>query len=736
MEIHYSQSISEILILFERGEFTKALNSLEYTSELLFENKEFHDIISYTEHIIHQSIKASIYNELGKLDLASEILSEVEIDINSTTLVDEKRQTILKCNVSVGICEVLLKKGDMVEMNARYSSIIKDLETIGDCTGEFIENIRGRVENVNGLLHLNKGENEAAARAFNRAIHYFTKSANEFYIAAVLNNLGLISHSKGELHESNRYFLESLSKFERIENKYAVALIQNNIGAIYLELGELDQALDFHKKSLAVREEIGNKQDIAFSLENIGSTLKERGNLNAALEYYNRALEIDREIGNDLNTSRTLSNMAEIYNEKGKFSLALEVFDESLKLLDSSENAYSIAYRYNSIGGVYKNIGRYDLALENYEKSYQIREKLENRLLMGVTLSEIIQCYLLIDKRDIALSKLTQLETMSVEIENNKILKLHYDLMYALYLKSGNRSLHKAEAEKILTSIVEGENISNQNTLLAMKHLVELYIVELQHYGQDEVLQEILAYIEKMQFISSKENLHPTLVETMFLMHKVTLLQGNIDKSKEILQEALEISSNTGLDMLRNKIEKEMGILSENVVLWTKINELNLSLHEKLKLQIVDNTLKQANQWLNLYRSCNGVPLLLMIIAEGGIISMSLKLNERAERLKIDEMLISSFLSAINSFGRDTFNHTGLIDVMQYEAFKIISRQLQSFLLCFIFEGEIQDINERLEALVQYIMSSDIKDRMKRFTISTQEFERHEITEISKILSS
>lgn len=87
----------------------------------------------------------------------------------------------------------------------------------------------------------------------------------------------------------------------------------------------------------------------------------------------------------------------------------------------------------------------------------------------------------------------------------------------------------------------------------------------------------------------------------------------------------------------------------------------------------------------------NEVPVLLLIIAEGGIPAFS---NTFSEELSCDDGFISNFLRGFNTFSEEIFSR-GLNRAV-FGEYKLIMESIESFSVCYLFKGQTYVAREKL----------------------------------------
>ena len=108
-----------------------------------------------------------------------------------------------------------------------------------------------------------------------------------------------------------------------------------------------------------------------------------------------------------------------------------------------------------------------------------------------------------------------------------------------------------------------------------MTNLCEILIYELELTGDEQILKEIDALINRLLEIAESEYLYALLAETYFFKSKVSLLHLDIENSRQLLIKAQKIAKEHDLNRLAKKISNEQDSLLMNLDEWEKKIEKN-----------------------------------------------------------------------------------------------------------------------------------------------------------------
>ncbi|MFW9993471.1 MAG: tetratricopeptide repeat protein [Candidatus Odinarchaeota archaeon] len=360
--------------------------------------------------------------------------------------------------------------------------------------------------------------------------------------------------------------------------------LMHHKGIIYRRKGEVDRPLKFLEQSLEYRRMLGNKHGIGESLNSIGVIYFYKGDLNRALEYYRESLETKEELGNKQQIAITLNNIGDVYKTKGELDRALEYFLQCNALLEETTgNKEHISASLHNIGNVYHNKGNFDRALEYLEKALELGMELGNKIFIAETLYFLVQ--VAIDKKDQILGQryLQQLLETSEQMDN-KLVNQYYQVARALLLKANKRLRDKIEAAELLDDVIRGAIIDHGVTVTAMLHSCELFLIELQITGEEELFADIKKMGTRLLEIAKQQASHSLLAETYLLLSRLSLMELNIQRATRMLTQARLIAEERGLEKLTVTIAHEEDLLSTQLERWKLIIDQKPDLKEITRL--------------------------------------------------------------------------------------------------------------------------------------------------------
>jgi hypothetical protein len=295
------------------------------------------------------------------------------------------------------------------------------------------------------------------------------------------------------------------------------------------------------------------------------------------------------------------------------------------------------------------------------------------------------------------------------EQEENKKVDLFCRLAEALILKTSKRRKNLVKAEEILEKIVEEaeeEIISHGLTGQALVNLSELLLEELRFTGEEETLEELEAKVDKLLESAKEQQSYSRLAEAYLLKAQLALVRLDLKEARKLLIQAQVIAEEKGLERLARKISSEHDQLLHQLDQWEELIAKDASIPERVKVA----NLEELMGWMARKREIvidepEDEPIMLLLVAESGlpIYSKQFSLTE-----ELHDMLISGFLTSINSFVQEAFHVTGMIRRITHDEYTLSFNLIEPILFCYVYEGQSYTAMKKLEKLITEVQTSEI----------------------------
>lgn len=559
---------------------------------------------------------------------------------------------------------------------------------------------------ITGKAYRRKGDLDLANDFLQACLSIRQASGSAPETADPLNDIGIIHAIKGEFESALDYLERSLAIFEELGNKHSIVKLRNNIGRIYSQVGKLDLALENFQGSLEVSKELGNKRLTAALLLNIGLTNWNKGELESALEFYQRSLALYEELESKNEMANCLNNIGLLYATKGELTKVLEIYQKSLTLRKELGDKQGIATSLNNIGQVYRIMEDFETSLTYFEKSLELFEEIGN----DVDTSTAIYNLILVTMRARTIADiqplLQRLEEMNAKKEN-KLISQCYRLSKATVLAMSTRIKDKARAQEMLEEISEEEIIQHDKIMDAMLQLTELLLFELKVTGDPIILDEINALTRRLVYIAQDQNNFFLLAETYMLQSKTALLELDVKRAQQLLNQAQLLAEGKGLPKLAMRISGEYDSLLDQMKKWDDYVDRDASMSERLELARLEDMVVRMirKRETDIPEQPPEDPVMLLILAGSGLTLYS---KAFVEEILADEHLVGGFLTAVGSLGSEIFASSGAIERIMYQDYTLALKPLESLSFVYVFKGQSYSALLKLDQFMQATYNSPI----------------------------
>ncbi len=304
-----------------------------------------------------------------------------------------------------------------------------------------------------------------------------------------------------------------------------------------------------------------------------GNITGERGQLALAIEYHNKASGFAIDGGlNSLYTS-ILSNIAFYYTLKGELDRASLYFEKTLEMLREVNEPYKYMMALTNLSRLNFQRNNLDKALEYIAETMELLE--ENPLNFSIIENLLLLIRIYILKGDMNKAKKYNAELKKYKNTVNKR-EIHYIYMgEALILKNDKRLKIKLKSYSLLKFLIEENIVDIDLSFLAMKNYSELLLDEFRSSNDEEIINEIVKIIYRMYDMAIAQDSYINIIDSLMILSKTRFIQGELEKSIDLLEEAIQISIDNGLITLKLVAEAEFDNLKGIISRWNKNVEIS-----------------------------------------------------------------------------------------------------------------------------------------------------------------
>lgn len=373
-----------------------------------------------------------------------------------------------------------------------------------------------------------------------------------------------------------------------------VARIFNETGSIYYFLGKMTEAEEYWKESLRIREKLNNRYETANSMNNLATLALKIGDLHTAETYLQECLEIYKSIRAKVKMANIYNNLGLVYEAKHELDKAETYIQLAVSINSSLGNSLSVCNNLINLAKVYLKKGSFD---ESEGMLFQILAMLSdegNFILESESLMILITLYLEKKDQKHAIQYFHRLDEINHKSRNG-LVKFRRDLAKALLSRFSNRIIAQAEAQIRFKEIIQNPEVPSDILVIAYIHLSDLLLQELRSTdNQTEVLEELNELTQNLQDIAFEYPNYSLLVQVLILKSKLAMIDNNLEKSKKLIDQAIDVATKNSLPLYREKAEAHLTSLHQEVKMWDRLLKQNSSLVERIEESDVINYMKEV----------------------------------------------------------------------------------------------------------------------------------------------
>ncbi len=521
---------------------------------------------------------------------------------------------------------------------------------------------------------------------------------NLWHLGRIEESLVLLADVEKEMEELSI----NAPDYSKIKSKILL-----NKSSIYSYL-DLTKATTIINSCLNLLEKDTDENLLSYALFMKARIEMYKGDLQNAVKTLNLSYKLGQKTGNILVLSRYGSSLGEIYRLQGLFGKALQHYNDALMIYQQLGNLYGIAVTYNNVGIVHYSKNSLNLSYDYFEKSLDYAKQINFRYIMAESIYYLISIHLIRDEIDEAKKYLELSEKVSASKKGTMI--FYYTLLsQSIILKATKRLKTLGKAQEILETIIKENSVYNEINIHAMLNLSEILLYELRITEDQMILNELSVVINKLQKIAEGQLSSSLLAETLWLKARLSLVKGNVSRARDLLYNAQSIAEEQKLENLAQKISDEHDQLLRQLKNWKELIKENTSLKERIDASQVDNLVYNmiTRATFELETIEKDDPVMLLILDINGIPKFSLQFENRSSQ-KIDDLLITGFLSAINNILREVFSTDGVIKRIEHQDYLLLFKNIEPLLFCYVFTGSSYSASKKLDDFANDIASSSL----------------------------
>ncbi|MEB2777112.1 tetratricopeptide repeat protein [Algoriphagus sp. D3-2-R+10] len=266
--------------------------------------------------------------------------------------------------------------------------------------------------------------------------------------------------------------------------------------SFYLREIEQQVAFDYALEAEKLAQTLKNKAAEAKAKENIGWIYYRRGQWQKSFNHSKEAYELSIESNNLEEAARVLNSIGALYYEQNNYQMAINQFKTAYEISAKADDLYTMIRSLNNVAFNFIHLDKLDSALFFAHKAIEANRTAGSPYLLSFSNRIIGDIYLKRNQTDSA-------EIIYEEALANGQVQGHITFQASILHRLGNTYLLNGKLEKAKKVLLEGEELSSQNSLLDELSKSHKYLAE--YYRQIGDYKE--AFSQQSKFVALNDSL-------------------------------------------------------------------------------------------------------------------------------------------------------------------------------------------------------------------------------------
>lgn len=451
------------------------------------------------------------------------------------------------------------------------------------------------------LGKVNKAEN---------LINKIIKFDKSFTISSLINQTSLLSLqiTQGKVSEALENGLKTPNLIEEKKNELSKhpqtlsfwsAYLYYWIGIGYFYQFKNDLAKIYFQKSLSVNQT--NLFVKGKCLYYMAFLELEKGEISSFFDLLEKSLEIYQTIDAKQGIAWITAWQGQYFLQKGDFQIARSKISQASELFGSISDLQGTNLVNSLVGLMYYQQGRLTQAKHFLEDSFKSSIEIGNPMIASYCLIPLILLYIESRNRSQAENVIQEFKELNRNSTSDRV-KVHYLVAQAIFLKSSSRFYDKAQAQRILKELLNEEIQAHGSyvwltsdttfSFLIIIYLAELYIEEFKLSEDNMIMREARSLIDNHIQSVDDQKYSPELIELSLLKAKLLIIEGEIEKALEILENVRQVANTNNLHRLEEKIGLEINRIDKEFTKW----DAAISVRDRIKMVEIEKYLKEVQK--------------------------------------------------------------------------------------------------------------------------------------------
>jgi tetratricopeptide (TPR) repeat protein len=235
---------------------------------------------------------------------------------------------------------------------------------------------QGRSHLLLGRTHLQLGERQKAARAFQDALDVYHEAENDVGKSEALRELGSWYAEEGRLNDAIRCFREALAIDNRLDDRIGVVRAKRSLASVYRRRGDLERSAEIVGEAEQDLRRINDPMERALLAVEQGRIALAQGSYREAREHLNAASRVFERSNSQVQIATCRRLLANALVAEGNYARALDLLQQARRVFEAAKDMPELDELYDDLGSVLLLSGRLDEADDAVHRSLEIGRRM------------------------------------------------------------------------------------------------------------------------------------------------------------------------------------------------------------------------------------------------------------------------------------------------------------------------------------------------------------------------
>jgi tetratricopeptide (TPR) repeat protein len=428
---------------------------------------------------------------------------------------------------------------------------------------------------------------------FLKGIEIAEEIKNNFWKTELQFYMGRIYLNRGDFEQHLEITKQVMQQDEQNGNKYCKFKRYWSLGTHYTELFDDPTALEYYLKAIELIEEPNNTGVVRSCYRLAGLAYERMGQLDKALEYYQKTQKLYKKVASP-EKSWAQSNIATIYVKKGELDKGLALQEDLLGFYTNQvEDKHQQIVLLNFLKDIYWYKDDLKKAISYTQKSLQISDEI-GRKDVSMILYDLIRLTNEAGQNDLANEYLEKRKTLTKEL-NIKPREVENIFLDAFLLKESSNSRDWVRAELLFEQLL-AEDLHYFLKVDVLINLCELLMAEALTFNDLTALQKAEKYLKELHTHAVANEIPYLTAESLWLQSKFALLNLDVEKAQLLINGALKLATDNGLERLRKKLLEELKGINSVMSQLIKVGKNTIPLSDRMNVIGFQDTIKEMKK--------------------------------------------------------------------------------------------------------------------------------------------